>query len=94
MGMTINIPDNYDGYIFMGYAQGQFEDQQGQQRPYYNMYVFSPVSSYQSDDYQAFGWKCEKKKCLDADVWKDLTPGDPVKLFFDDKNRVVMVALA
>ena len=52
-----------------------------------------PMSSWSSDDYQASGFKAEKKKCLSADVWKDLNPGDRIKLFFDDKKRVVMVAL-
>ena len=57
------------------------------------MYVLSPVSTYQSEDYEASGFKAEKKKCLSADVWKDFTPGDRVRLFFDDKKRVVMYAL-
>ena len=37
--------------------------------------------------------KAEKKKCISADVWQDLEPGNRVKLFFDDKKRVVMAAL-
>ena len=57
------------------------------------MYVLSPVSTYQSEDYEASGYKAEKKKCLSEEVWKDLNPGDKVRLFFDDKKRVVMCAL-
>ena len=84
----------YQGYVFLGCAQGRFEsDNKGEKRPYYNMYVFSPVSTYTSEDYQAFGFKAEKKKCLSPDVWQGLNPGDRVKLFFDDKGRVQAAAL-
>ena len=37
--------------------------------------------------------RAEKKSCLTPEVWKDLAPGDRVKLFFDDKGRVQMAAL-
>ena len=37
--------------------------------------------------------KAEKKKCLSEEVWKELEPGNRVRLFFDDKGRVVMAAL-
>ena len=57
------------------------------------MYVLSPVSSWKSEDYNASGFKAEKKKCISSDVWEDLNPGDRVKLFFDDKRRIVMAAL-
>ena len=40
--------------------------------PYANMFVLSPVSSYEPDDYQAMGMKAEKKKCLSPEVWADL----------------------
>lgn len=93
MSKEIIIDSGYEGYVFFGWAAGQFQTDKGEMRPYYNMYVLSPVSSYQSEDYQAFGFKAEKKKCLDENVWKDLKPGDRVKLFFDDKKRVVMCAL-
>lgn len=39
------------------------------------------------------GMKAEKKKCLSPEIWNGLEPGDRVKLFFDDKKRVVMAAL-
>lgn len=93
MGTEIIIDSRYEGYVFLGWAEGQFETQQGEKRPYYNMYVLSPVSSWTSEDYKAAGFKADKKKCVSADVWEDLKPGDRVKLFFDDKNRVVMAAL-
>ncbi len=67
--------------------------EKGDKRPYYNMYVLSPVSDFESEDYQASGFKAEKKKCESPEVWKDLEPGNRVKLFFDDKKRVVMAAL-
>lgn len=84
---------DYQGYVYVGCAQGNFETERGEKQPYFNMYVISPVSTYQSEDYQAFGFKAEKKKCISADVWKDLDPGNRVKLFFDDKKRVVMAVL-
>ena len=56
------------------------------------MFVLSPVSDYTSDDYSARGFKAEKKKCLSSDIWADLQIGDRVKLFFDDKGRVVLAA--
>lgn len=87
------VSTEYPGYVFLGWAMGKFETDQGRKMPYYNMYVLSPVSAYSSDDYQAEGMKAEKKKCLSAEVWDGLEPGNRVKLFFDDKGRVVMVAL-
>lgn len=93
MGNEFTVSKEYQGYVFLGWAQGQFETEKGERRPYYNMYVLSPVSSYVSDDYQAGGMKAEKKKCISADVWQGLEPGERVKLFFDDKGRVVMAAL-
>ncbi len=92
MGNEFIVESGYDGYVFVGWASGQFETETGEKRPYYTMYVISPVSSYQSEDYQAAGFKAEKKRCSDPGVWKDLDPGTRVKLFFDDKGRVVMAA--
>lgn len=90
MGMEFIVSTDYEGYVYVGCAQGNFENDKGEKQPYFNMYVLSPVSSYVSDDYLASGMKAEKKKCISADVWKDLEPGSRVKLFFDDKKRVVM----
>ena len=52
------------------------------------MYVLCPVSDYRSEDYEGFGLKAEKLRCISADVWKDLQIGEQVQLFFDNKNRV------
>lgn len=97
MGKEFTVTSEYEGYVFVGWAAGRFDadlqDGSTEKKDYFNMYVISPVSSFKSEDYQAFGMKAEKKKCVSPDVWKDLTPGDRVKLFFDDKKRVVMAAL-
>lgn len=94
MSKEFIVEGGYQGYVFTGYAMGNFEPQDGgEKKPYYNMYVLSPVSDYQSDDYQGFGFKAEKKRCVSADVWKDLDVGSKVRLFFDDKQRVVMAAI-
>ena len=91
------ISGEYQGYVYVGHAAGRFdaENEAGgtEKKDYFNMYVLSPVSSFTSDDYAASGFKAEKKKCISADVWHGLKPGDRVKLFFDDKKRVVMAAL-
>ena len=83
----------YSGYVFLGWAQGRFEPEQGRKMPYYNMFVLSPVSYFQSEDYKAYGLKAEKKKCLSEKVWEGLEPGDKVRLFFDDKGRIIEAAL-
>ena len=83
----------YYGYVFLGWAKGQFEPEKGRKMPYYNMFVLSPVSSFQSEDYKAYGLKAEKKKCLSEKVWEGLEPGDKVRLFFDDKGRIIEAAL-
>lgn len=97
MGKEFTVTSEYEGYVFVEWAAGRFDadlqDGRTEKKDYFNMYVISPVSSFKSEDYQAFGMKAEKKKCVSPDVWKDLTPGDRVKLFFDDKKRVVMAAL-
>lgn len=93
---NFEVSGNYEGYVFVGWAAGRFDadTKEGtEKRDYFNMYVISPVSSYESEDYKASGLKAEKKKCISPDVWADLNPGDRVKLFFDDKKRVVMAAL-
>lgn len=92
------VSDEYQGYIYVGNAKGRFDidlpEGGTEKRPYFNMYVLSPVSSFKSEDYEGSGWKAEKLKCVGADVWKDLHPGDRVKLFFDDKKRVQMAVSA
>ena len=94
MSAEIIINAEYQGYTYMGCAQGNMiDDKTGEKRPYYQMFVLSPVSTYKSEDYSAFGPKAEKKLCVSPDVWQGLEPGCQVKLFFDDKKRVVMAAL-
>jgi len=94
MSKGFQVDTEYQGYVFLGSAQGRFEPRNGgEKRPYFNMYVLSPVSTYSSEDYQASGFKAEKKTCLSADVWQGFNPGDKVKLFFDDKGRVQASAL-
>lgn len=83
----------YQGYVFLGGAQGTFEARDGKRVPFFNIYVLSPASTYISDDYRAFGFKAEKKKCLSVDIVKGLSVGDKVRLFFDDKGRVIDAAL-
>ena len=89
----VQVSTAYSGYVFLGWAQGRFEPEQGRKMPYYNMFVLSPVSSFQSEDYKAYGLKAEKKKCLSEKVWEGLEPGDKVRLFFDDKGRIIEAAL-
>jgi len=93
MSKGFQVDTEYRGYVFLGSAQGTFEAKDGRRVPYFNMFVFSPVSTFSSEDYQAFGFKAEKKKCLDSGVWEGFNPGDKVKLFFDDKGRVQAAAL-
>lgn len=83
-------------YIFVGWACGRFDAEQRdgskEKKPYYNIYVISAVSSWESEDYKAEGLKAEKMKCVSNAVWKDVEPGEEVDLYFDDKQRVVMMA--
>lgn len=91
---NIIIDREYRGYVYMGEAHGRFLNDKNEMQPYHNLYVISPVSSFKSDDYEATGFKAEKKSCTSADVLaQGLKPGDHIKLFFDDKKRVQMVAL-
>lgn len=77
-------------YIYVGCAEGQFENDKHEKQPYFNMYVISPVSDYSSEDYRAKGFKAEKLKCLSPAVWKDLTVGELVTLYFTDKKAVAL----
>lgn len=90
MGEEFLVQTSYPGYVFVGWAAGRFENEQKQKTPYANMFVLSPASTYESEDFKAFGLKAEKKKCLSSEVWKDLEIGSRVRLFFDDKQRVIL----
>ena len=87
------VSREYQGYVFLGWAKGKFDNDRGGKSPYYQIFVLSPVSSYTSDDYQAYGLKAEKKKCISEEVWQGLEPGDRVRLFFDDKGRIIEAAI-
>ena len=93
MGEEFQVNTGYLGYVFVGWAAGQFKNDKGQMTPYANMFVLSPVINYESEDYKAYGMIAVKKKCLSPEVWKGLEIGCRVRLFFDDKQRGVMAAL-
>ena len=41
----------YQGYVFLGWAKGQFEAQNGRGKlPYFNIFVLSPVTDWTSED--------------------------------------------
>ena len=85
-------------YLVVGWAQGlmdtEEEDANGKkvnvQRPYYQLFVLSPVSSYKSDTYTACGLKAQKLRCASDAVWKNINPMEVCNLFFDEKKRVAM----
>ena len=88
------VSSDYSGYVFVGCASGQFTPQGSKEAiPFANIFVLSPVSDFASDDYEAHGFKAEKKKCQDSSVWDGLQIGDRVKLFFDDRGKVIMAAV-
>ena len=93
MGKEFLVQTSYPGYVFVGWAAGRFENKEKEKTPYSNMFVLSPASTYESEDFKAFGLKAEKKKCLSPEVWKDLEIGSRVRLFFDDKQRVILAEL-
>ena len=59
-----------DRYTIVGMSWGTFENQRGQQQPYANLYVISPVNPNQSDTYHAVGYKAEKLSCVSPAVWE------------------------
>lgn len=92
-GNEFIVSTEYQGYVFVGCAEGTFVNDRGQRSPYYQIFVLSPVSTYVSEDYRAFGMKAEKKKCISSSVWSGLEIGCRVRLFFDDKGRVIQAAI-
>ncbi len=95
------VSGNYSGYVYVGHAIGnseqEREDPKTKQKvtgkvPYCNIYILQPVSDYVSEDYQGFGFKAEKYKCLNRECLESLVPGEQVNLFFDEKKRVQLVA--
>ncbi len=99
MSKQITIDREYPGYTLLGWAQGKVEVENRQTgekelRGYFQIFVTHPVSAYSSDTYQAVGLKCEKKACM-GPIWEEgnFNIGDRVKLFFDDRQKVIMMAL-
>lgn len=93
------VDSEYKGYVYVGNACGRFDTGRSEvidgqavpvKTPYANMYVLSPTSDFESDDYKGTGLKAEKYKCISSDVWANLQIGEQVQLFFDDKKRVQM----
>ena len=79
MSKGFNVDFEYQGYVFLGGAQGTFEARDRRRVPFFNMFVLSPASTYTSEEYRAFGFKAEKKKCLSADIMESLNPCDRVQ---------------
>lgn len=55
MGTEFIVSSEYQGYVYVGHALGLFEAEDNGQtvmKPYYNMYVLSPVSTYRSENYR------------------------------------------
>ena len=81
--------------IFLGWAKGRYEakDKDGnpEMRSYANIFVCSPVSDYESEDYKACGMKAEKLKAVSPDVWEGVKPGEEVTLYkgLDDKIALI-----
>ena len=95
------VSGNYDGYVYVGHAQGnseqEREDPVTKQKvavkvPYCNVYILQPCSTYVSEDYAAWGMKAVQYKCLNRQCLESLVPGEQVNLFFDEKKRVQLVA--
>ena len=93
--ISFEMPTN--GYIYVGHAQGTFDTGRTinqidksipERRPYFNMYVLCAASSHKTESYEASGFKTEKLKCLSADVWQGLSPGDAIDVLFDSRQRV------
>ena len=51
MGKEMIVDTEYAGYVFVGWAAGRFKTERGDMMPYANMFVLSPVSSYEFEDY-------------------------------------------
>ena len=88
----IIIDTSFGGYTFVGAQYGRFTPQgETRERDYYNMFVISPFGSGGNNN--TVGLKAEKLRCISADVWRGLSPGDKVKIFFDRFGRVQAVDL-
>ena len=90
---AVTIPLDYDGYVYVGHAQGVFETETGRKVSYCNMFVISPAKNVENSDYHASGFKSEKLKCVGPDVWDGFNVGDKIRVFCDPKGRVIQAAL-
>ena len=90
---AVTIPLDYDGYVYVGHAQGVFEPETGRKVPYYNMFVIFPARNAENSDYHASGFRADKLKCVGPDVWDGLNYGDKIRVFCDPRGRVIQAAL-
>ena len=67
MGEGFVVESSYQGYVFLGWAAGKFETERKEKRPYYNMFVLSPVSDYSLENYEARDTRRRKRN---ASAWR------------------------
>ena len=88
----IIIDTSFGGYTFVGAQYGRFMPQgENRERDYYNIFVVSRFS--ESGNNHTVGLKAEKLRCVSADVWIGLKPGDKLKILFDRYGRVEAVGV-
>ena len=86
----IIIDTSFGGYTFVGAQYGRFKPQgEDNERDYYNMFVITSFVSGGNNN--TVGVKAEKLRCLSADVWQGLKPGDKLIVNFDRFGRVQAV---
>lgn len=78
-------------YQVTGFSHGRFDGQDGRKVNYANLFVISPLTGEENDDYHYAGYKAEKFRCASADILKDVKPHAKVNLYFDKNARVVMI---
>ena len=81
-------------YVYQGYAYGQFENNKGQKIDFFNLYVTSRFPLYDMPNYHAEGYKAEKVPAVSLEVLRigELEPGDLIRLYFDAKGKVAVIA--
>lgn len=93
MATEFVVDGKHEGYVFVGSSSGVFKTNEGEQRRFVNMFVISPLNTNNNGQVSNYGYKAEKLKCIDTEVYKDLTPGDTIRVFFDQYGRAVSTAL-
>ena len=58
---NFTIDAAYAGYVYVGHAQGNFENDKGEKQSYFNIYVISPCSNYQSEDYMVLTFLLDER---------------------------------